>query len=112
VQRIEVTEVGITVTSVSEPVISVFGKEMRPGHTSVSELPWDEIFRVYIEVIELPTDGERWITLVVDLTWGEFLEVHDSAEGYAEAVRELCRLSGEPVPEPAVAATIWPGSDD
>ncbi len=39
-QRIEVTGEGITVTSVTEPLISMYGKEMRPGVTDVYPLPW------------------------------------------------------------------------
>ncbi|GAA4935039.1 hypothetical protein [Actinoplanes utahensis] len=83
---------------------------MRPGYTHVSELPWDEISSVFIQVLEMP-DGRHWSTLVVDLTWGEFYEIADDSEGYADVVRELCRLPGRPVPEPATEAEIWPADE-
>ncbi|BCB75226.1 hypothetical protein GCM10022251_34170 [Phytohabitans flavus] len=112
-QRIEVTGEGITVTLVTEPLVSMYGKEMRPGATSVYALPWDEISGVSLSVTELAPDGERWVDLTVDVTWGEYFEVHQDAEGFADAVREVCRLSGLPVPDTAVLTTaaqvIWPG---
>ncbi|HTJ37851.1 MAG TPA: hypothetical protein VL738_31850 [Dactylosporangium sp.] len=114
-QRIEVTGEGITVTSVIEPLISMYGKEMRPGATSVSALAWDEIATVALSAIELPPDGERRVELTVDVTWGEYFELHEDAEGFADAVRELCRRSGLPVPDAATLTTagqvIWPGPE-
>ncbi|MEU4620416.1 hypothetical protein AB0G04_10630 [Actinoplanes sp. NPDC023801] len=106
-QSIEVTAAGITITSVTEPFVSVFGKVMSPHSTHVDEIPWDEIYQVHIEVLDLP-DGERWVTLVVDLTWGEFVEVRGDADGVTAAIRELCRLSGVPVPAEYTEAVIWP----
>jgi len=38
-----VTGEGITVTLVTEPLLSMYGKEIRPGATSVYVLPWDEV---------------------------------------------------------------------
>lgn len=111
-QRIEVTGEGITVTWVIEPLVSVFGKEMRPGGTSVHALPWDEISDVSLSVMELAPDGERWVELTVDVTCGEFLDVHESAEGFAEALRDLCGRSGIRVPDtatlPVGIGVIWP----
>ncbi|WP_238017276.1 hypothetical protein KZZ52_25455 [Dactylosporangium sp. AC04546] len=98
-QRIEVSAGGITVTLVTEPLVSMYGTVMRPGATSVSELPWDEVAGVALCAFELPPDGERRVTLTVDLTFGEFFEVHEEAEGFTDAVRELCRRSGLPVPD-------------
>jgi hypothetical protein len=115
VQRIEVTGEGITVTLVTEPLVSVYGKEMRPGATSVYALPWDEISGASLSATELVPDGERWVGLTVDLTWGEYFEIHEDAEGFANTVRELCRLSGIPVPDTATMTTagqvIWPGPE-
>ena len=114
-QRIEVIDEGITVTSVIEPLVSVYGKEMRPGATSVYPLTWDEISRVSLSAIELPPSGERWVELTVDVTWGEYFEVHEAAEGFADAVRELCRLSALQVPDAAdltmTGQVIWPGPE-
>lgn len=114
-QRIEVTGEGITLTEVTEPLLSMYGNEMRPGATSVYALPWDEVSGVSLSAIELPPDGERWVDLTVDLTWGEYLEVHEDAEGFVGAVRELCRLSGLPVPDAATLTmagqVIWPGPE-
>lgn len=90
-QRIEVTASGITVTSVTEPLISMHGKEMRPGTTAVHELAWDEIADISLSVIELPPGAQQWTTLVIDLTWGEYIEVAEEAQGFAEAVQELSR---------------------
>lgn len=98
-QRIEVSAGGITVTLVSDPLVSRYGRVMRPGATSVSELPWDEVAGVALSVVGLPPDGERRVTLIVDLIYGEYLEVHEDAEGFTDAVRELCRHSGLPVPD-------------
>jgi len=112
-QRIEVTGEGITVTEVIEPLLSRFGKEMRPGATFVYALPWDEISGVSLSAIELAPTGERWVDLTVDVSWGEYFEVHQDAEGFLEAVRALCRLSGFPVPGMATLTmagqAIWPG---
>jgi len=51
----------------------------------------------------------------VDVTWGEYFEVHEDAEGFVDAVRELCRLSRLPVPDAATLTTagqtIWPGPE-
>ena len=114
-QRIEVTAEGITVTYVTEPLISMYGKEMRPGATTVCALTWDEIYRVSLAAIELPPDGERWVTLTVDVTWGEFFEVDVAAEGFVDTLRELCRLSALPVPDTAALTmagqVVWPGLD-
>lgn len=111
-QRIEVTGEGITVTEVTEPLLSIYGKEMRPSATFVYALPWDEVSGVSLSAIELPPNGERWVDLTVDVTWGEYFEVHEDAEGFVDAVHELCRLSGLPVPDPATLTmagqVIWP----
>jgi hypothetical protein len=115
VQRIVVNEEGITVTSVTEPLVSVYGKEMRPGAISVYALTWDEICRVSLSAIDLPPGGERWVELTVDATWGEYFTVHEAAEGFGDALRELCRLSALPVPDAAspdmTAQVVWPGPD-
>ncbi|GIH13000.1 hypothetical protein [Rugosimonospora africana] len=112
-RRVEVTDEGITITSVIEPLVSMYGKEMRPGATSVYALTWDEISRVEVSAIELPPDGERWVELTVDVTWGEYFEIHEDDEGFADALRELCRLSERPVPDAAALTmtgqVIWPG---
>jgi len=111
VQRIAVTDEGITVTSVTEPVVSMYGKEMRPGATSVWVLPWDEISSVSLSATEFPPDGERWVALTVDLTWGEYVEVHEDAEGFTDTLHELCRLSGLSGPDTATLTVtgqvIW-----
>ena len=112
-QRIEVTDEGITVTSVIEPLVSMYGKEMRPGVTSIYALAWGEISCVSISAIELPPGGERWVEMAVDVTWGEYFEVHEDDEGFADALHELCRLSELPVPDMAALTVtgqvIWPG---
>jgi hypothetical protein len=111
VQRIEVTDDGVTVTSCVEPLISMHGREMRPGATSSCELPWAEISHVSLSAIELPPNGERWVDMTVDVIWGEYFEVHEDAEGFADALRELCRLSKLPVPDmsalPITGLVIW-----
>jgi hypothetical protein len=112
-QRIEVTDKGITVTLVTEPLVSMYGKEMRPGSTHVYALPWDEISEVALFATELEHNGERWVSLDVGLTWGEYFEIHEDAEGFGETVRELCQSSGIAVPDMASITTagqvIWPG---
>jgi len=114
-QRIEVTGGGITVISVTEPLISMYGKEMRPGVTDVYPLPWDEISSISLSAVELPPDGDRRVTLAVDVTWGEYFEVHEDADGFTDAVRELCRLSGLSVPDmkaPTMSGqVIWTGPE-
>ncbi|GIF26382.1 hypothetical protein BJ973_005742 [Actinoplanes tereljensis] len=95
-QRIEVTGDGVTVTSETEPLVSVFGMEMRPGAASIDMLRWDEISSVSLSATELAPDGLRWISLTVDTTWGEYYEVHEGAEGFEDAVRHLCNSSGLP----------------
>jgi hypothetical protein len=113
VQRIEVTDEGITVTLVAEPLLSVFGKEMRPGSTTVSALLWEEISDVSLSATQLEPDGVRCLTLTVDTSCGEYFEVHEGAGGLSEAVDHLCRASG--ISKPDVAAlsgagmVIWPG---
>ena len=93
-QRIEVTGAGIVVTSETEPLVSMFGKLMRPGSVDVVELSWEEISSVSVTAIEVPPDELRWVGLTVDTTWGDSCEVHEEAHGYVDAVRELCRRSG------------------
>jgi len=109
-----VTGEGITVTLVTEPLVSMYGKEMRPGGTSVYGLPWDEISVVALAATELVPDGQRWTALIVDLTWGEYFEIHEDAEGFADAVAELCRSSGIAVPDAAALTAagqvIWPAT--
>ncbi len=113
--RVEITAEGVVVTSFSAAVFSVFGKQMSPATTYVSRLAWEEISGVTFQVSEIPEHG-RWISLVVDVIWGEYFEVQDDAAGFAEAVREFCRLSGHPVPDPATTphgiVTIWPGDEE
>ncbi|GAA0247593.1 hypothetical protein [Cryptosporangium japonicum] len=114
-QRIEVTDEGVTVTVVTEPLVSVFGKEMRPASTRVSTVPWAEIDDISLSAIDLEPDGARWVTLMVNTTYGEYLEVPEDAGGFTEVLGHLCRASG--VPEPDVAAlraaeiVIWSGRE-
>jgi hypothetical protein len=77
-----VTGEGITVTLVTEPLVSVFGKEMRPGFTTVFALPWEEISDVSLAATNLEPDGARWLTLTVNATYGEHFEVHEGAGGF------------------------------
>jgi hypothetical protein len=113
--RVEVTGEVVVVTSTEEAAFSVFGTEVRPASTHVSSLPWADISGVTFQVSEIP-GHRRWISLVVDVIWGEYYEVQAEADGFAEAVREFCRLSGRPVPDPAATppgiVTIWPGDED
>ncbi|MBU2664748.1 hypothetical protein KOI35_14690 [Actinoplanes bogorensis] len=110
-QRIEVTGDGIIVTSVTEPLISVFGQVVRPGATDVVELPWVEISQISVSAIELPPDGLRWVSLTVDTTWGEYFELAEDAVGYAATVSELCRRSGLRLPDSSASTpahqVIW-----
>jgi hypothetical protein len=114
VQRIGMTSEGITVTLTAKPLVSAFGKEMRPGSTTVVALPWEEISDVSLSAINLEPDGARWLTLTVNATYGEYFEVHEDAEGFSEAIGDLCRASGVPKPDiatlSAVEMVIWPGS--
>jgi hypothetical protein len=113
-QRIEITSDGISVTVRSDPLVSVFGREMRPGVTDVVMLPWDEIVRVSLVTTEVPPDSSRWVELEIDVVWGEYFTVHEDAEGFAHAVLGLCQLSGQLVPEcassSAAPVTIWPAN--
>jgi hypothetical protein len=88
---------------------------MRPGATHVFPLPWDEIYRVSLSAMELPPDGERWVHLTVDHINGEYFELNEEAEGFTDAVRELCRLSGLQAPDTAALTmtgqVIWPGTE-
>jgi hypothetical protein len=115
VNRIEVTADGITVTLVTEPLVSMYGKEMRPGAISVCPLPWDEISYVWLSATDFEPDGQRLVLLTVDHICGEFLQVHEDDEGFVDAVHDLCRLSELPVPDTAALTmagqTIWPGSE-
>ncbi|RSM50537.1 hypothetical protein DMB66_43190 [Actinoplanes sp. ATCC 53533] len=110
-QRIEVTEDGVTVTLEAQPLVSVFGKETRPGVASTDLLPWGEISSVSLSATRFAPDGRRWVTLTVDTTWGEYFEVHEDTEGLADAVLELCRMSGFPAPDArtltASGQVIW-----
>ncbi|MEU8660859.1 hypothetical protein [Actinoplanes philippinensis] len=98
-QRIEVGEDGVTLTHVTEPRYSVFGNLVSPGHTSVSELSWDEVSRIGLTTVHWDPAGPPQACLVIDLTYGEFFEITDDAEGFGAAVRELCRRHGAPVPD-------------
>ncbi|MEV0896042.1 hypothetical protein [Actinoplanes sp. NPDC049802] len=98
-QRIEVTADEISVTTTEEAFVSVFGKVMRPASTYVSTVPWDEVYRVSFAVSRYYPDDCRHVTLTVDLIYGEYVEVASDAEGFPEAMREFCRLSGKPVPD-------------
>lgn len=88
--RIEIGDDGITLTTVTEPRMSVFGKEMSPGGTDVVVLPWDEVSGACLQTLTIP-DEEPWTYLVIDLTWGEFYEIQPDAVGFAEAVETLSR---------------------
>jgi hypothetical protein len=113
VQRIEVTGKGITVTVMTEALVSAFGKEMRPAGASVYALPWEEVSDVSISATEVGPDAGLGVCLTVSLTYGEFLKVHESAMGFAEAVLKLCQLAGTLAPDPAALIAeekaIWPG---
>ncbi len=98
-RRIEVTDGGLTLTTGTAPLMSAFGAEMRPGATSVHDLPWDEISGILLAPAGL----------TVDVVWGEYVEVHPDADGFAEAVRALCRLFAVPVPAAEDTVTIRPG---
>ena len=51
---------------VAEPLVSMYGKEMRSGGTQVFPLSWDEIYRVLLSVEEFPPDGKRWVLLALN----------------------------------------------
>lgn len=103
---------GIAVTSVTEPLVSMFGKEMRPGSSTASALLWEEITDISLSAMNFEPDGVRWLTLTVNATCGEYFEVHEGAEGFAEAVVDLCQISGIPTPEVTTLSTVemvlWP----
>ncbi|WP_433789028.1 hypothetical protein [Actinoplanes sp. CA-252034] len=98
-QRIEVGEDSFTLTRTTEPRFSVFGNEVSPAHTSVIEQSWDEVHRIGLTKVHWDPAGEPQACLVIDLTYGEFFEITDDAEGFDTAVRELCRQAGVPVPD-------------
>ncbi|WP_306204658.1 hypothetical protein [Actinoplanes sp. RD1] len=112
VQRIEVTGDGITVTMVTEPLRSVFGA------VDVVELAWEDILRVSLTAGEFVAADPGLALMTVDTTWGEFLEVTADAEGFTDALRDLCARSAIAVPDLRVPAgapvEIWriagPGS--
>ncbi|HWS36312.1 MAG TPA: hypothetical protein VN408_26700 [Actinoplanes sp.] len=108
-QRIKVDDAGITVTYVSEPRLSVFGKVLHQGGVSEFASPWDEISVVWFRMVAWTPDAEPAPELTIDLTWGEFMEVHADAEGFAEAVGELCDRAGTVPPDSAEHVEIWPG---
>ncbi|KUL24096.1 hypothetical protein [Actinoplanes awajinensis] len=107
-QQIEITHEGVSVTSRSDPLMSLFGTEMRPGVTDVVNLPWAEITRITLTRFDVPPGYPRSTSLEIDVAWGEYVTVHEDAEGFAAAVRELCRLSGRPITEDG---PIWPAPD-
>jgi hypothetical protein len=107
VQRIEVTEDVITLTTVTEPRFSVFGNEVQPGHTSVFHTPWEDVFRIGLMTVRWHPERDPQTCLVIDLTYGEFFEVTDDADGFDTAVRELCRQVGVPVPDYAPLRADW-----
>ncbi|GAA4975402.1 hypothetical protein [Actinoplanes utahensis] len=98
-QRIEVTEDGFTLTVVEEARYSVFGNEVYPRRTSVTEQPWDDIYRIRLTKVDWWPEEPPRICLEVDLTYGEYFEVTEDAEGFGEAVAEICRQVGVPVPD-------------
>ncbi|MFI5841528.1 hypothetical protein ACIA8K_17660 [Catenuloplanes sp. NPDC051500] len=110
-QQIEVSGDGITVTLVTEPLLSAFGTEMRPGRTDVYTLPWSEISHIDLSAMSVEHGDARVIHLTVDTVYGEYLEVFEQAGGFADAVSDLCRLSGLPVPDvaatPETGVSIW-----
>jgi hypothetical protein len=68
--------------------------------------PWEEIHSVAVMVSELP-DGERWVELDVSLIYGEFTTISARADGFADAVTDLARLGGVPVPDLATLDTDY-----
>ncbi|BEL03949.1 hypothetical protein Q0Z83_021400 [Actinoplanes sichuanensis] len=98
-QRIEVGVDVITLTTVTEPWLSVFGNVVSPGSTSVVEQTWDEISRISLMKVHWDPERPPQACLVIDLSYGEFFEIADDAEGFAEAVRELSGQCGVPEPD-------------
>lgn len=97
-QRIALTDDGITVTHVTADQLSAFGTVVRPGHTAVYDLPWNEVFVVSLTGTAWYPDRDVQVTLEIDVIWGETFEVRPDATGFTEALHELCRRSGTPVP--------------
>lgn len=98
-QRIEVTEDIITLTYVTEPRFSIFGNEVSPGQTTVHQPSWDDISRIGLMKVRWHPERPPQACLVIDLTWGEFFEITEDAEGFPEALRELCHQADVPVPD-------------
>ena len=105
-QRIAISDSGVTITFTTPALISMYGTEMRPGSVDAYELPWDEVSVISVSVTEIPAAGWRSVHLTVDLTWGEFIEVDETAEGFADTLAKLSRLSGVVVPELATVTAL------
>lgn len=110
-QRIRVTGDGILVTYVDEPLISVFGTVMRPGSETEFVTPWEDVFRVSLGPVAYFPEEEPVPEMTIDLVYGEFIEIHADADGFGEAIRELCRRSGVPEPGRLDDTEIWPGPE-
>ncbi|WP_430782000.1 hypothetical protein [Actinoplanes sp. G11-F43] len=106
-QRIRVTDEGILVTYVEKPLISVFGNVVRPGSESEFLSPWDDVYTVWLGSVTYPPDEVPTPELTIDLVYGEYMEIHADAEGFGEAIGELCRRSGVPVPATYEGTEIW-----
>lgn len=98
-QRIEATEDSIIVTTLTEARYSIFGNEVYPARTSVTEESWDDISRISMMKVDWNPPHPPQACLVIDLIWGEFHEIVGDAEGFDEAVREICRQADVPVPD-------------
>ena len=109
-QRVCVTDTGVEVHHQEPPLVSMYGKQMRPARAWIAAAPWDEISAISIGVLSLPPDGERRISLEIDLIWGEYLEVGQNAEGFAEAVARIAARAGAAPPDLSTldgVVTLW-----
>lgn len=91
--KVTVDADGITVLHREAATTSVFGTQTRPAREWSAELPWPEI-----STVRLYADEGR-VLLDVDLVYGEFVTVDESADGFRDAVAAIAERGGVAAPD-------------
>ena len=109
-QSLSVTDAGVEVHHAEPSLISMYGKEMRPAREWVANAVWEETSVIWLQVLRLPPDDDRSISLEIVHVNGESIVAGQDAQGLAEAVAAIAARAGNPAPDLSTLdgeVTLW-----
>jgi hypothetical protein len=90
---------GVEIHLHEDPLVSVFGKQMRPPRDWSVRLPWSEISSVRVYARAMPPQGHRLVHMDIDTAYGEFVTLDENAPGFIQAVEQIAQAGAAPLPD-------------